>query len=136
MLTERDKRCLQQVSLKHFPAIVVGLVICVTSAAYTVWGIQQMTPQQAPHPETAFDRPIARLALLMRPHQERLARMQPKIKLEQTLLNDLAQQYDMTMRLLLTLIRVILGSCGITFGLILLSVGLTQRQFLRVMKKL
>ncbi|MFQ5848320.1 MAG: hypothetical protein ACE5IQ_11710 [Candidatus Methylomirabilales bacterium] len=135
MLTETEERFVQRVSSRHRYTIVAGIALFVVGGLYAIWGVQQLDPKRAPNPQAAFDRPIARLALLAADYRERLDRGEPQTAREETLLTQLKTQTDMTVRLVLVLLRFLLGSMVFTGGVIVFAVGLTQRQFLGIIGK-
>jgi Na+/melibiose symporter-like transporter len=76
------------------------------------------------------------LALLTLGYQERLSQLEPQTEREETLLTHLKAQTDTTIRLILMLFRLLFASMVMTAGVVFLSVGLTQKQFLDIMEKL
>lgn len=136
MLTKKEELFLQHVSSKHRYTIITGFVLCFAGGLYGVWAVQQMDPGRAPDPHSAFDRPIARLALLAAGYQERLSELEPQSERERTLLTHLKAQTDASVRLMLMLARFMLASMLMTVGVVFLTIGLTQKQFLDIIGKL
>lgn len=136
MRMKKEEHFLQRASSRHRYAIITGFALCFAGGLYGVWGVQQLDPEHAPQPHEAFDRPIARLALLTLGYQERLSQLQPKTEREETLLTHLKAQTDTTIRLILMLFRFLFASMVMTAGAVFLAVGLTQKQFLDIMEKL
>lgn len=136
MLTKKEEHFLQRASSRHSYAIVTGFALCFAGGLYGVWGVQQMDPERAPRPHEAFDRPIARLALLTVGYQERLSQLEPQTEREGTFLTHLKAQTDTIVRLMLMLFRFMFASMMMAAGAIFLSVGLTQKQFLHIIGKL
>lgn len=136
MLTKKEEHFLQRASSRHRYAIVTGFALCFAGGLYGVWGVQQLDPEHAPRPHEAFDRPIARLALLIVGYQERLSQLEPQTEREETLLTHLKAQTDTTVRLILMLFRFLFASMVMTAGVVFLAVGLTQKQLLGIMEKL
>ena len=136
MLTKKEQLFLQHASSRYRYAIVAGFALCFAGGLYGVWAVQQMDPERAPDPDRAFDRPIARLALVAAGYQERLSQVEPQSEREETLLAHLSTQTDTTVRLILLLIRFMFASMVMTAGVFFLAVGLTQKQFLDIAGKL
>ncbi len=135
MLTKEDEHFLQRVIPRHRYAIIAGFALCFAGGLYGVWGVEQLDPERAPHPHEAFDRPIARLALLAADYQERLSQFEPQTEREETLLTHLKAQTDSGVRLILMVFRFLFANLVMTAGMILLTVGLTQKQFLGIVGK-
>jgi hypothetical protein len=136
MLTQKQEQFLHRASSRYRHAIVIGLVLCVAGGFYGLWAVQQMDPARVPHPDKAWDRPMARLALLAAESQERMDRFRPQTEREESLLRHLKTQTDATVRLILLLFRFVFASTVVTAGVVLLAVGLTQKQFLDITGKL
>lgn len=136
MLTEKERRFLDGLSSRHRYTLIAGIALFCVGGLYAIWSVQQLDPERAPIPHEAFDRPIARLALLAANYQEWVKEFTPQNEREKTLLKELKAQADLTVRLMLALLRFALGSMVITAGVILFTLGLTQRQFLRIARKL
>lgn len=136
MLTKQELHFLQRASSRYRYAIITGIALCVVGGLYGVWGVQQMDPERVPRPYEAFDRPIARLALVAAGYEKRLSQVEPQNEREDTLLAHLKTQTDTTVRLILVLIRFMFASMVMTAGVFFLAVGLTQKQFLGIVGKL
>lgn len=135
MLTAKDKQILQRASTRYHYAIAIGFALALAGGLYGIWGVQQLDPDRAPNPGEAFDRPIAQLAILAARYEEQLDRIEPQTAREDTLLKQLKVQTDTIVRLFLALFRVLFASMIITAGVVLIAVGLTQKQFLDIIKK-
>jgi hypothetical protein len=135
MLTEKDKRFLQRASTRYRYVIIIGMGLALAGGLYGIWSVQQLDPDRAPNPAEAFDRPIARLALLAARYQERLDQVEPHTEREEALLEQLKFQTDMTVRLFLAFFRFLFASMLATAGVVFIAVGLTQKQFLGIIKK-
>lgn len=135
MLTEKDKRFLQRSSARYRYAIIIGFAFALAGGLYGVWSVKQLDPERAPNPGEAFDRPIAQLAILAAPYEERLNEIEPHTEREEILLKELKARSDMTIRSFLMLFRIIFVNLVLTVGVVLIAVGLTQKQFLDIIKK-
>lgn len=135
MLTEKDKRFLQQASTRYRYAVIIGFALALAGGLYGIWGVQQLDPDRAPHPGEAFDRPIARLAILAARSEEWLNRVEPQTEREETLVKQLKFYTDMTVRVFLALFRFLFASMIMTVGAVFIAIGLTQKQFLDIIKK-
>ena len=135
MLTEKDKRFLQRASTRYRYAAIIGFALTLAGGLYGIWGVQQLDPDRAPNPGEAFDRPIAQLAILAASYEEWLNQVEPATEREETLLKQVKFQADMTVRVFLALFRFLLASMVITAGVVFTAIGLTQKQFLDIIKK-
>ncbi len=102
---------------------------------YGVWNVKQLDPKRAPNPGEAFDRPIAKLAILAAPYEERLNDIEPQTEREEILLKELKAYIDITVRSFLILFRIIFVNLVLTVAVVLIAVGLTQKQFFDIIKK-
>ncbi|MFQ5931216.1 MAG: hypothetical protein ACE5MM_02290 [Nitrospiraceae bacterium] len=135
MLTEKDKRFLQRASTRYRYAVIIGFALALAGGLYGIWGVQQLDPDRAPNPGEAFDRPIAQLAILAARYEEWLNQVEPQTEREETLLKQLEVQTDMIVRVFLALFRFLFASMIITAGVVFIAIGLTQKQFLDIIKK-
>lgn len=85
---------------------------------------------------TAFDRPVARVAVLVAERQAELDGMEPATPREAWLVTELKAQTDVSMRLLLLVIRVLLASTLVLVGGLLLAAADAQRPLLRLIDRL
>ena len=76
--------------------------------------------------------PLARLALLFAPYQERIREAEPETEAERILLEELDEQTTLSTQLLLLLVRFLFTSMVLTSGLILVSSGLGNRRLLAI----
>ena len=135
MLTEKDKRFLERASTRYRHAVIIGFALALAGGLYGIWGIQQLDPDRAPNPSEAFDRPIARLAILAARYEKWLNQVEPQTEREETLVEQLKFYSDMTVRVFLALFRFLLASMIMTAGVVFVAIGLTQKQFLDIIKK-
>ena len=136
-LTEREQQWVQRVSSRHFYAIVIGLVLMVAGGSYAIWGTQQLQPAHPLRLDEAFDRPIARVGRMLAAAQaQRLSAVKPNTVLEINLLRDLRRQTDVSIRLAVTLLRLLFAGMVLSVGLALLTSGLTQKELLHIITKL
>jgi hypothetical protein len=136
MLHDRDARTLTRLRALQNPLLIVGALLFLLGAGYMLWAVDRLhgTPVAA-EPE-AFDRPIARLARGAGNAQDRLTRVQAVTPLETSLLADLRTRTDLTGRLLLFALRLLVGSVVATAGLALLATTLAQRPLLGIFRRL
>lgn len=136
MLHDRDARTLARLRAMQTALLLVGALLFVTGAAYMLWSVDRLHGTPAAAEADAFDRPIARLARLTSGVQERLGRVQPVTRVEQALLDELRAQTDLTGRLLLLVLRLLIGSVVVTAGLALLATTFAQRPLLGIFRRL
>lgn len=136
MLHERDARTLARLRAIQRPMILVGAVLFLLGALYMLWAVDRLHSTPAADEPAAFDRPIARLARLVGAAQERLSRAHPTTPLERSLLQELRAQFDLTGRLMLLVLRLLIGSIVVTAGLALLATTFAQRPLLGIFRRL
>jgi hypothetical protein len=65
-----------------------------------------------------------------------MERLQPVTQVEKSLLAELQTQADLTGRLLLFVLRFLIGSVALTVGLMLVATTLAQRPLLSIFRRL
>jgi hypothetical protein len=136
MLHERDAMTLARVRRRQRPLLIAGALLFLLGAVYSLWAVDRLHGTPAAEETGAFDRPIAKLAGRVRAQQARLERLQPMSQIERSLLAELRAQADTTGRLLLFVLRLLLGSVVLTVGLALLATTLAQRPLLNIIGRL
>jgi hypothetical protein len=122
MLHDRDANTLARVRRRQRPLLLAGALLFLLGPA-----------AEEVH---AFDRPIAALAQRVSAQRDRLERLQPVTQIERSLLAELQAQADITGRLLLFVLRLLVGSIALTVGLMLLATTLAQRPLLSIFRRL
>jgi hypothetical protein len=136
MLHDRDARTLARVRAGQRWLLVAGALLFLLGAGYMFWAVQRLHSTPAAAEPGAFDRPIAGLARLIVATEERLSRTEPVTPLERSLLTELRAQVDATGRLLLLVLRLLIGSVVATAGLALLATTFAQRPLLGIFRRL
>jgi uncharacterized membrane protein YphA (DoxX/SURF4 family) len=136
VLHERDAQTLARMRRRQRPMLLLGVLLLVLGAGYMVWGVQRLQRTPAAAEVAAFDRPVAGMARLTADAQARLERVTPVTPLERSLLDDLRRQTDVTGRLLVLVLRVLLGSIVATAGLVLLGNALALWPVLGIFRRL
>jgi hypothetical protein len=136
MLHDRDARTLARLRRGQRWLLVAGTLLLLLGAGYMFWAVQRLHSTPAAVEPGAFDRPIAGLARLIVATEERLSRTEPVTPLERSLLAELRAQVDATGRLLLLVLRLLIGSIVATAGLALLATTFAQRPLLGIFRRL
>jgi hypothetical protein len=136
MLHDFDARTLGRLRALQRPMILLGAALFLLGAVYMLWAVNRLHAVSAADEPAAFDRPIAGLARLTGAAQERLSRAQPATPLERSLLLELRAQLDLNGRLLLLVLRLLVGSIVATAGLALLATTFAQRPLLGIFRRL
>jgi hypothetical protein len=136
VLHDRDARTLARVRRRQLPMLIAGCLLFLLGALYSLWAVDRLHGTPAAEELNAFDRPIAAFARPMTAQQERLQRLQPVTPVERSLLAELRAQADTTGRLLLFVLRFLVGSVVLTLGLMLLATTLAQRPLLSIFRRL
>jgi hypothetical protein len=136
MLHDRDARTLARVRRRQRPVLIVGTLLFLLGGLYSLWAVDRLHGTPAIDEINAFDRPIAALAGRVVDQQARLSRVQPVTPVERALLDELRAQADLNGRLLLVVLRLLMGSIVLTVGLALLASAFAQRPLLSIFKRL
>ncbi|HEU5196190.1 MAG TPA: hypothetical protein VFW70_15720 [Methylomirabilota bacterium] len=136
MLHDRDARTIARVRRRQRPLLIAGALLFLLGAGYSLWAVDRLHGTPAVDETGAFDRPIARLATRVAAQQERMERLQPVTQVEKSLLAELQTQADLTGRLLLFVLRFLVGSVALTVGLMLVATTLAQRPLLSIFRRL
>ena len=136
MLHDRDATTLARVRKRQRPLLIAGVLLFLLGAIYSLWAVDRLHGTPAAEETGAFDRPIAKLAARVSAQQERLDRLQPITQIERSLLAELRAQADTTGRLLLFVLRLLVGSVVLTVGLMLIATTLAQRPLLSIFRRL
>ena len=106
-------------------AIVFGMILTLGGGAYSIWGIQQMNPNAPINYQDPFGKIIQKAI----PVYE-WEKFESTTELEERLLAHAVYSDQMTIRLVLVILRLVAGLSFLTLGIALLVFGLTVRQFL------
>jgi len=136
MLHDRDASTLARVRRRQRPMLIAGALLFLLGAVYSLWAVDRLHGTPAAQEASAFDRPVAAFARRVSAQQERLQRLQPSTAVERSLLAELRAQTDTTGRLLLFVLRFLVGSVVLTLGLMLLATTLAQRPLLSIFRRL
>ena len=136
MLHDRDANTLARIRKRQRPMLIAGALLFLLGAVYSLWAVDRLHGTPAAAETAAFDRPIAALARPIGAQRQRLERMQPLTPVERSLLAELQAQADTTGRLLLFVLRFLVGSVVLTVGLMLLATTLAQRPLLGIFRRL
>lgn len=136
MLHDRDANTLARVRKRQRPMLLAGALLFLLGALYSLWAVDRLHGTPAAEETRAFDRPIAALAQSISAQRERLDRLQPVSATEKSLLAELRAQADTTGRLMLFVLRLLVGSVVLTVGLMLLATTLAQRPLLGIFRRL
>jgi len=136
MLHDRDAHTLARVRRRQRPMLIAGALLFLLGALYSLWAVNRLHGTPAVEEVHAFDRPIAAMAQRVSAQRDRLERLQPVSQIEKSLLAELQAQADITGRLLLFVLRFLVGSVVLTVGLVLLATTLAQRPLLSIFRRL
>lgn len=114
----------------------LGFVLASLGGLYGYWGAQHLDLKRPLDTETAFDRPVARLAILQDSKQKWLDGLKPTTDLEHQLIDQLKLETELIVRLILVLIRILLATMVILSGLLFFQAGLLQIEYWRIIQKL
>jgi hypothetical protein len=136
VLHDRDANTLARIRRRQRPMLLAGAMLFLLGAVYSLWAVNRLHGTPSAEETGAFDRPVAALARRVSAQQERIERLQPITQIEKSLLAELRAQADITGRLLLFVLRFLVGSVVVTVGLMLLATTLAQRPLLSILRRL
>jgi len=137
MLDDRERSYLKRFRWWRRAAVAVGLLLTLAGGGYALWGAGQFRSnlgvEVSRERSAATWDPLARMALLFAPYQERLREAEPETDAERMLLEELDEQTALASGLLVLLIRFLFASLVLTTGLILISSGTANRRLLAIL---
>jgi hypothetical protein len=136
VLHRLDARTLDRTRRRQRPMLVLGAILLLVGGAYMLWAVERLKSTPAAVEPGAFDRPIAGMARLTAAAQDRLSRVRPVTDLERSLLEETRVQIDINGRLLVLVLRLLIGSVLASGGLVLLASALAERPLLGILKRL
>jgi hypothetical protein len=136
VLHDHDARTLTRLRALQSPMLVIGVLLFLVGVGYMLWSVHRLQETPILAERAAFDRPIASLARLAGAADERLSHVRPATPLETSLLDELRTKTDVTGRLALFVLRLLVGSVVVTAGLALLATTLAQRPLLGIFRRL
>jgi len=137
MLSDREHSYLRRFRWQRRAAVAVGLILTLAGGSYAIWGAREF--RTAIRDGVAAGRsaptqdPLASLALLFAPYQERLWEANPETEAEIILLEELDERTTLSAQLLVLLVRFLFASMVLTTGLILFSNGIATRRLLAIL---
>jgi hypothetical protein len=134
-LADADRRLVARLRRRQRPLLVVAVALTLLGGAYGVWAAEELRRAPAMNAH-AFDRPVARIGVLLAARAERLAQLQPRTEREGRLRDELALQTRYLAALGVAMLRFLLALGVLTAGLLLLTAWGTQRPLLRVLARL
>jgi hypothetical protein len=136
MIDDRERSYLRGFRWRRRAALAIGLLLTLAGGFYALWGAGQFRSELGievrEEPSAASWDPLARLALLFAPYQERLREAEPETEAERALLEELDERTTLTTQLLVLLARFLFASLILTTGLILISSALGNRRLLAI----
>ena len=140
MIGEREHSYLRGLRWRRRAALAIGLILTLAGGSYALWGAGQFRSELGlevtREPSAASWDPLARIALLFAPYQERLRAAEPETEAERTLLKELDEQTTLTSQLLVLLVRFLFASLVLTGGLILFASGMGTKRLLTILDSL
>jgi hypothetical protein len=118
-------------------AIVLGISFMAAGGSYGIWAARRLRTTSSADEATAFDRPVAGLVGVLAAEDEaRLRRLNPSTDLERSLLVELRRKNDLLARLMLALLRILVGTLVLGAGGMLLASALSKLALLRIVRTL
>lgn len=137
LLSPRDERVLRAQRWQVPSAIALGLMLMTAGGGYGVWASRRLRTTSSVDEATAFDRPVARLVGVLAAEDEaRLRAVTPRTDLERSLVAELSRKNDLLARLMLALLRILVGALVLGAGGMLLAGALSRRPLLRIVRTL
>jgi hypothetical protein len=140
MLSDRERSYLRGLRWRRRVAVAVGMLLIVVGGFYGIWGAGQfrsrLDVEVGEERSASIRDPVARLALLFAPYQDRLREAEPETEAERVLLAELGEQTAISAQLLVLLVRFLFASLVLTGGLILFASGMGTKRLLTILDSL
>ncbi len=137
LLSPRDRRLLRAQRWQVPAAIVLGVSFMAAGGSYGIWAARRLRTTSSADEATAFDRPIAGLVGVLASEDEaRLRTLTPNTDLERSLLLELRRKNDLLARLMLALLRLLIGTLVLGAGGMLLASAFSKLPLLRIVRTL
>jgi hypothetical protein len=135
-LTRSQAQLLRRLGRTQRWTAVAGLLLVLGGASYAAWGVWRFDPRADPRDNPGFDRPVANLAFLYERYERRLRTIRPETSTEKVLMEGMSRGMNFTAGLLMTLLRLFLGTLTLLSGLVMLTVFVERRRLLVIIGQL
>ena len=132
----RHARFVRSLRRSERGSIALGCVLVVLGGGYAGWALARFDPRAEIAQHMSFDRPVSALGRVFDPYNVLLRVVKPKTELESTLLRTLQRSNDFSVGIMITLLRVFLGTLALVMGMVALTVVVERRRLLRVIDTL
>jgi hypothetical protein len=135
-LEEPQSRFLSGVRKRQRPIAIAGALLAVAGAGYLAWGVLRFDPRGDPRVNPGFDGPVAELSFIFQRGMVIVENAAPQTPSEARLLHALALNMNFSAGVIVTMMRVFLGTLAMLGGFIMMTVAVERGRLLRLISKL
>ena len=136
-MLEKDERLVASVRKSQRTYLVIGIVLALAGAAYLTWAIARYNPRLDPRENPGFDQPVAQIAFLFHAYQEQLELKAPDATPKELgLMRGLSRNMQFSAGMMVLLVRVLIGTLVLVFGLAVMTVVVERARLLAVIGRL
>ena len=135
-LEEKQSLFLAGVRRRQRPIALGGALLAAAGAAYLAWGVLRFDPHADPRVNPGFDGPVAELAFIFERGMVIVENAVPQTPSEARMLHALARNMNFSAGIIMTMMRVFLGTLAMLAGFIMMTVAVERARLLRLIAKL
>ena len=135
-LEDKQSRFLAGVQRRQKPIAITGALIAVAGALYLAWGVLRFDPRADPRVNPGFDGPVAELAFIFQRGMVIVENAVPQTPSEARMLRALAKNMNFSAGVIVTMMRIFLGTLAMLGGFIMITVAVERARLLRLIAKL
>src|SRR5215470_18773388 len=135
-LEEKQSQFLAGVRRRQKPIAITGALIAVAGAFYLAWAVLRFDPRGDPRVNPGFDGPVAELAFIFQRGMVIVENAVPETPSEKRMLHALAVNMNFSAGIIVTMMRVFLGTLAMLGGFIMMTVAVERARLLRLIARL
>jgi hypothetical protein len=135
-LEEPQSRFLAGVRRRQRPIAIGGALLALAGAAYLAWAVLRYDPLVDPRVNPGFDGPVANLAFIFERGMILVENAAPQTPSEARMLNALGRNMKFSAGIMVTMMRIFLGTLAMLGGFIMMTVAVERGRLLRLIAKL
>ena len=135
-LEETQVRFLDGVRKRQRPIAIAGALIALAGASYLAWAVLRYDPYADPRVNPGFDGPVAELGFIFQRGMIMVENAAPQTPSEARLLRALARNLNFSAGMMVTMLRMFIGTLAMLGGFIMMTVSVERARLLRLIAKL
>ena len=135
-LEEPQSRFLAGVRNRQRPIAIAGALLALAGASYLAWGVLRFDPHGDPRVNPGFDGPVAETAFMFQRGMLVVENAVPQTPTEARMLRQMARNMNFSAGLIVTMVRIFLGTLAMLGGFIMMTVAVERGRLLRLIAKL